>query len=174
MTGKIHIREAGVADAHVITTLGITTFTETFAADNKKEDMDKYLREEMSLECLAAELADKSNTFYLAFYDGAEAGFAKVRATKISPQLAGQNALEIERLYVLQQHHGHKIGAALMGQCLQHAGELGCSTAWLGVWEHNRKAIAFYQRWGFEPFGSHIFRLGDDEQTDMLMKKALG
>jgi ribosomal protein S18 acetylase RimI-like enzyme len=73
----------------------------------------------------------------------------------------------------LAEFHGQKAGAALMQHCLGLAMMAGYDVVWLGVWEHNYKALNFYRKWGFEVFGSHIFRLGDDEQTDVMMKKHL-
>ncbi len=173
MLNKIYIRIAEPEDAAILTQLAVATFVETFAADNTKEDMDKYVLTEMNQGKIATELADSTNTFYLASFDGNPAGFAKVRATETPAELAGNLPLEIERLYVLQQYQSHKIGAALMTKCISHAIENRFNMVWLGVWEHNQKAINFYKRWGFEFFGSHIFRLGNDEQIDMLMKKVL-
>jgi ribosomal protein S18 acetylase RimI-like enzyme len=174
MQDKITIREATIEDANIITDLGITTFVATFGPHNTQEDMYKYLREAMSLKQISRELIDKNNTFYLASFDSIPAGFAKLRATHTPPELKGSTAMEIERLYVLPGYQGKKIGAALMEQCIADANNLGYDTIWLGVWEHNPRAIDFYKRCGFEIFGSHDFLLGDDNQTDIMMKKALG
>jgi ribosomal protein S18 acetylase RimI-like enzyme len=171
---KLIITRAGVEEATAITSLSVTTFTETFAAQNDADDMARYLEEEMSLEQLTKELSDTQNYFFLATYDGTPAGYAKARATKIPTALAGRKPLEIERIYVLQAHHGKKVGAGLMQHCMEHARTNGYDVIWLGVWEHNYKAVNFYKRWGFELFGSHIFRLGTDDQTDVLMKKEIG
>ena len=173
MSQKITIRNAVLSDAANLTELGVTTFVAAFGAGNTKEDMDKYLADAMSLEKIQSELADPSNIFYLAFLDDKLVGYCKVRATETPPELAGTEPIEIERIYVLQEYHGSKIGAALMDQCIAHARKHNHRAIWLGVWEHNTKAVNFYKRWGFEFFGSHGFLLGYDQQTDMLMKKIL-
>lgn len=168
---NITILSASNLHADIITRLSHTTFTETFAHCNSEEDMAMYIANDMSQERINGELLDPDNTFFIAFVNDTPAGFAKVRSSKNPAELAGQKAMEIERLYVLAQFHGHKIGAALMQHCLDTATLSGCSTVWLGVWEHNQKAIAFYQQWEFTFFGQHIFTLGTDDQTDLLMKR---
>jgi len=167
------ITVADVGDAEVLTSLSVTTFLETFLLDNKKEDMDKYIAEEMNIARLTDELKDPENVFFLAKYRDAFVAYAKMRAVKVPTELKDQNPVELERIYVLRQYHAQKVGAALMHHCLDHARSKHYNTMWLGVWEHNYKAVNFYKKWGFEFFGSHIFRLGDDDQTDMLMKKPL-
>ena len=173
MEPGITIITADRSYAAVLTTLGATTFLQTFEKDNSPEDMAKYLAEEMNLEKITDELNDPANTFYLALSADSPVGFAKVRGRCAPSEPEDPNAMEIERLYVLQAYHGHKIGAALMQHCLDHARAHGYTTVWLGVWEYNHKAIAFYRRWGFAFFGSHSFWVGNDEQTDLLMKKQL-
>ena len=170
---KLSISIAGIADAEIITQLSKVTFLETFEKDNAKADMDKYLAEEMNLERLTEELRDPGNRFLLAWYEDTPVGYAKLRSTKIPAELAGTNPMEIERIYVLRDYHGKKAGATLMAHSIAHATEQGHDMVWLGVWEHNHKALNFYKQWGFELFGDHHFLLGDDLQTDVLMKKAL-
>ena len=85
----------------------------------------------------------------------------------------GELGIEIERIYVRKEYLGKKVGGLLMKKCLELAQQKGYTLVWLGVWEHNAKAIAFYEKWGFEKFGSHAFLLGNDLQTDWLMKKNL-
>jgi ribosomal protein S18 acetylase RimI-like enzyme len=172
-TDKLVITRANVNDAALLTKLSITTFRETFDKDNKKEDMDKYVADEMSVEKLAMELSEPDNIFFLAWYDSLLVGYAKIRTLKIPGELKDNNPMEIERIYVLQTHQDKKIGAALMCRCIDHAVAQQHDVVWLGVWEHNYKAVNFYKRWGFELFGSHNFVLGDDVQTDVLMKKML-
>jgi ribosomal protein S18 acetylase RimI-like enzyme len=96
-------------------------------------------------------------------------GYAKMRVNLVeNPDM---KSLEIERIYISKDYHGQKYGAMLMQKCIDVAIENNYESIWLGVWEHNPKAINFYQKWGFEIFGEHIFQLGDDAQTDFLMKK---
>ncbi len=82
-------------------------------------------------------------------------------------------ALEIERIYVLQEFHGQRVGQVLYEKAIELAQERGLDYIWLGVWEKNARALRFYEKNGFEPFDRHIFKLGDDEQTDIMVKKVL-
>ena len=122
---------------------------------------------------MTEELNDKNNLFFLATYGGVTIGYAKMRAIHHPEELITKNPIEIERIYVLQAYHDKHVGAALMKHCMDHASHSGYDTIWLGVWENNHRAVNFYKKWGFELFGSHPFILGDDHQTDVLMKKEL-
>jgi ribosomal protein S18 acetylase RimI-like enzyme len=171
---SVSISQANTTHAEVLANLSIATFCETFAHNNSKADMDKYIADNMQEAHLLAELQDNRNIFYLAWHHNRLAGYAKVRTGQTPPEMAGTpNAVELERIYVLKEFIGKKVGAALLQQCLGYAVQHHYSTLWLGVWEHNQPAIAFYQRWGFTFCGSHAFLLGNDLQTDLLMKKDL-
>ena len=173
MTPHLTIHTADPSAAEIISHISITTFTQTFADTNSKEDMDKYLAEQMNVAKIQRELEDPYSTFFLAWDGDTLAGFAKVSSAQKPDAPHADNPLEIERLYVLKEYQNKKVGAALMNHCLAFAHRGHHTTVWLGVWEHNHKAIAFYTRWGYTPFGTHIFTLGTDEQTDILMKKQL-
>lgn len=173
MANKITIAIAEAPDAAELRALSAKTFLDTFASDNKKEDMDKYIAENMSLEQITSELIDRANIFFLAYSNNRLSGYAKVRTAKTPDALKIYSPLELERIYVLKEYIGTGIGAALLQHCINTAVRSGHDVLWLGVWERNHKAVNFYKRWGFERFGSHIFRLGDDHQTDILMKKHL-
>lgn len=170
---SIKIRRAVIEDANALTELSITTFLDTFLKDNKKEDMDKYIAGEMSISKLTDELNEPDNVFFLAYLDELLIGYAKLRTAKKLKELEGQNAIELERIYVLKQYHDAKAGATIMSHCISYAIAHHHHVMWLGVWEFNHRAVNFYKKWGFEFFGSHQFILGDDIQTDMLMKKEL-
>jgi len=170
MAGNIVITRAGIKDLAILVELSITTFRDTFGPDNGKEDMDKYVAEEMNAGKLSEELREGNNYIFLAWYNGTLAGYAKVRPNK-EPGIESNSPLELERIYVRQQYTRKKIGVALMLHCLEFAQSYGHDVLWLGVWEHNRRAVKFYKQWGFELCGSHPFLLGNDMQTDVLMKR---
>ena len=170
---KLTITVATVQDAALLTELSVTTFCDTFAKDNKAEDMDRYVAEEVNIEKLSAELSERDNIFFIARYDLLPVGYAKIRNCKIPEELQAQKPIELERLYVLHAYQDKKVGAAIMQRCLEHAIKNNHDVMWLGVWEHNYRALTFYKKWGFELFGSHDFVLGSDVQTDVLMKKEL-
>lgn len=149
------------------------TFAETFAASNTEENMKKYLEEAYSLEKLTAEIQDHNARFYFAKVGGEVVGYLKLNSGVAQTELKDERALEIERIYVLSSWHGKQVGQLLYDKAIEVARELKADYIWLGVWEENHKAIRFYERNGFIAFDKHIFRLGDDEQTDMLMKRAV-
>ena len=167
------ITTATIQDVEILSELSVVTFTEAFAADNKKEDMDQYLAEEMSVTKLRSELLDKNNLFLLAWYNDEPVGYAKMGMGNKQESDALEHPIELERIYILKKHYRKKAGAALMESCLQYGKHNGYKTIWLGVWELNHRAVNFYKQWGFELFGSHGFKLGNDMQTDVLMKKSL-
>ncbi len=167
------ITHAGTKDATLLTELSVTTFCDKFAPLNKPEDMDLYLAAEMNEAKLAAELADTENLFLFAQDGNTVVGYAKLRTKERPEGLDAQNPIELERLYVRQQHQGKRTGSALMDYCLAYATAKQHDTIWLGVWERNDGAIKFYERYGFKIFGAHPFVLGTDHQTDVMMKRSL-
>ncbi len=153
--------------------LSAETFRTSFADQNTPENMERHLREAYHPEKMRLEIANPDNHFFIVWLDKEAAGYLKLRTGEPLPELAGKRALELERIYVRHEYHGQKFGAALMAFAIQYTASAGCDVLWLGVWEHNLKAIHFYERWGFEVFSSHIFIVGDDPQTDLMMKKEL-
>lgn len=168
----ITVRLASPDDVSLLSTLSATTFRCTFAADNTAEDIEAYLAENFSEEKLKQEFADPFATFFLA-ESGKPVGYAKLYRGTPDASVTGAKPIEIVRLYVLPGGIGQGIGARLMQACLDTARSQGYETVWLGVWEHNLRAIRFYQKWGFGEVGSHIFQLGTDAQTDLILQKSL-
>ncbi len=173
MTERTHIRAARREDIEALAALAARTFREAFAGDNAPEDINSYVTESFSAERLRTEFADARNRFLLAFRGEGEApvGYAKLRTGRADPSVKGPAPIELERLYVARNALGRGIGAALMHACLESARNGGYRTLWLGVWDRNARAIAFYERWGFAVVGDHAFRLGSDEQTDLIMER---
>lgn len=164
------IRRGTADDAALLSELGARTFLETFAADNSLEDMAAYLASAFSPEHQSVELADPTSLFLIAEADGAAVGYAMLRSGNVLENVTGTRPIELVRLYVSKASLGSGIGAALMQTCIDEARQQGCETLWLGVWEHNARAQSFYRKWNFREVGSHIFQLGDDPQTDILMQ----
>ncbi|WP_207513033.1 GNAT family N-acetyltransferase [Longitalea luteola] len=170
---EIQIREATIEDAALIADLSRQTFYDSFARDNSRENMDKFMNEVFTRDSLMKEVGAAGNTFLLAEQDGEVVGYARLRETT-NPLLTEYGAaIEIARIYAVQRSIGKGVGSALMQRCIDVAKQKNARVIWLGVWEHNHKAIAFYTKWGFERFSEHVFMLGDDAQTDWLMKKLL-
>ena len=173
MLQHLHIRPADVDDAALLAPLAEQTFRDAFADDNTDDDMEAYVGNAFSLRRIRSELAEDTNTFLLAFFRGTDqpTGYAKLRRGTTDPSVTGPAPVELERLYVGQRVIGRGVGAALMQASLETAASEGYQTVWLGVWERNERAIGFYKRWGFEVTGSHVFCLGSDEQTDLIMER---
>jgi ribosomal protein S18 acetylase RimI-like enzyme len=167
------VRFATDIDAALIADLSRQTFYETFAADNTKEDMDRFMNEQFTKEALMKEVGAPGNIFLLAFDADIPVGYVRMRENNIPPELDDKNALEIARIYATTDSIGKGVGRALMEKCISIALELKKTTVWLGVWEKNERAIQFYTKWGFSKFADHDFVLGNDKQNDWLMKKKL-
>ena len=167
------IRAISISDLAQLQKIGKTTFVETFTEHNTKEDLDKYLEESFSNEKLLAELINPDSTFYFAEIEDNVVGYLKINFGDSQTELKENEALEIERIYVLQKFHGKKIGQALYEKASSIAKEMKVNYLWLGVWEENHRALHFYKKNGFVPFDTHIFKLGNDEQTDIMMKLEL-
>jgi len=150
--------------------IGRKTFSETFSENNTEESMAQYLGKSFSTEKLTAELNDKNSEFYFAKLNDEVIGYLKLNTGSSQTEIKGENALEIERIYVSKDFHGKKVGQILYNKAIEVAKEKSVDYIWLGVWENNLRAIGFYKKNGFVEFDKHIFRLGNDEQTDIMMK----
>lgn len=173
---RIALAKPNAATAAQLAELGRKTFQDTFGATNTAADMAAYLAENFGPELQLAELQDRDNTFLLAHMQADLVGYAKLRDNSALGLADGQDPagrLEIERLYVRDDWQGTGLGAALMRGILALAEQLHCAAVVLGVWEKNDRARAFYQRFGFREIGRHEFRLGQDVQTDLIMRKGL-
>jgi ribosomal protein S18 acetylase RimI-like enzyme len=170
---ELVIRKISIDHLYQLQKIGKTTFAETFAAHNTKEDLDKYLDESFSNEKLSSELNSPHSSFYFAEIDNNVVGYLKINFGASQTELKDNKAVEIERIYVLQAYHGKKIGQLLFNKAIEIAKEHKANYVWLGVWEENHRALQFYKKNGFVPFDTHIFKLGNDEQTDIMMKLVL-
>jgi len=164
------IRRGKPRDAGLLAELGACTFSDTFAADNTPADMAAYLASAFNPEQQAAELADPQCLFQIAENNGVAVGYSMLRSGNVLPEVTGDKPIELVRLYVSQDSLGSGVGAALMEACIGEAKQRGYQTLWLGVWERNHRAQAFYRKWNFHEVGTHVFHLGDDPQTDILMQ----
>lgn len=153
--------------------IGRQTFYETFSTGNTQENMQKYLDERFSIEKLTAELNDKNAIFYFAQLENKTVGYLKINFGDSQTELKDDKSLEIERIYVLKEFQGKKIGQFLYDKAIEIAKQKDADYIWLGVWEENPRAIKFYKKNGFVEFDKHIFKLGNDEQTDIMMKLKL-
>ncbi len=171
--GNIKIKKVTLNEIGPLQKIGKQTFYETFSAGNTEENMTKYIEDGFSIEKLTSELYNKNTELYFATFDNDVIGYLKLNFGQSQTELKDENALEIERIYVLKEFHGKKIGQLLYEKALQIAKQKNADYVWLGVWEENPRAINFYKKNGFVEFDRHIFKLGNDEQTDIMMKLQL-
>lgn len=150
-----------------------TTFYETFSDSNTESDMKKFLEDAYSAEKLKEELMNKESTTFLAKENGEVLGFLKLNSGSAQTEKKFESALEIQRIYILKKAKGRGIGTAFMNLAEKKARELNVTVIWLGVWEHNEAAKAFYKKKGFTRFSEHTFTVGTDPQTDWLLKKEI-
>lgn len=170
---NIEIKKITITNIDELQEISRLTFFETFSAVNTEENMRKYLDEGFSTEKLTAELNDPNTEFYFATLDNKVIGYLKLNFGPSQTELQDDKAVEIERIYVPKEFHGKKIGQLLYQKARQIAGQKNVGYVWLGVWEENQRAIRFYQKNGFVKFDKHIFKLGDEEQTDIMMNLQL-
>lgn len=169
----ISLIQCGMADMDELRMLAIRTYYETFAALNTPENMEEYLRRAFAREKLSRELSDKNSMFFLLRADDKPAGYLKVNEAPSQTDVNDPASLEIERIYVSGEFQGEGLGRYLMEHAIRMAAARKKKYVWLGVWEKNEKAIRFYKRNGFCRIGTHSFVMGEDEQTDYIMRKEL-
>lgn len=169
----MNIRIATAADARVVSELARRTFHDTFASTNDPADMTLYLAGAYSIDIQTRELSDRDITTLLVEEDGAAIAYAMLRGDHVPECVTGPDPIELWRFYVDRAWHGRGIAAALMDRVIAAARERGAKTLWLGVWERNDRARAFYAKCGFVDAGEHIFLFGTDPQTDRVMVAGL-
>jgi ribosomal protein S18 acetylase RimI-like enzyme len=170
---NIILNRATIIDINQLQQVSRQTFYETFAPVNTKENMRKYLEEELSIEKLTDELVNADSEFYFAILENKVIGYLKLNFGKSQTELQDDNALELERIYVLKEFHGKSVGQFLYNYAVQIARQRNVDYMWLGVWEKNLRARNFYKKNGLVDFDKHIFKLGNDVQTDIMMKLVL-
>lgn len=170
---NIRVNRAIADDVTTLQIIGKQTFFETFAPGNTAEDMTRYLEENFTVEKISKELNNPESSFFIAWEDQQPIGYLNVNTGTAQTELQNNSSLEIERIYVLSAYHGKKVGQVLYEKALEVARLQAKNSIWLGVWEENPRAIKFYEKNGFVAFDKHIFKMGEDEQTDIMMRKVL-
>ncbi|MBS7526202.1 GNAT family N-acetyltransferase [Fusibacter paucivorans] len=157
----------------VIQMLSIETFSETFGDQNHAADLALFLKKAYATEKLLRELAD-SDTFFYLLYVGEEAvGYLKLNVDSAQSDIHDPAALEVERIYMKRAYQGRGLGHLLMNKAIEIANDLEKCYLWLGVWEKNEHALGYYRHYDFYQIGMHDFVVGNDVQTDLLMRKDL-
>jgi diamine N-acetyltransferase len=170
---NIEIEKVTLNDIDKLQKIGRQTFQETFSESNSEKNMKNYLEEGFSKEKLTAEINDENSEFYFVIIHSEVIGYLKINFGESQTELKDSKALEIERIYVLKEFHGKRVGQLLYDKAILIAKQKKTEYVWLGVWEENPRAISFYKKNGFVEFDKHIFKLGEDEQTDIMMKLKL-
>jgi ribosomal protein S18 acetylase RimI-like enzyme len=169
----IRIQKVTLAEAEQLLAFSKKTFHHFFAPLNEPANIEAYSAMAFTMEKMRSELINSDSEFYFAMVGDTIAGYLKLNFGNTQTEFQDGNAVEVERIYVSEEHHGSHIGRQLLNFAVEKAKSKQLSYVWLGVWEHNYKAIGFYEHHGFDIFGSHEFLLGNDLQTDLLMKRIM-
>lgn len=170
---RVVIRRANDSDASALAELAARVFYDTFAAHNTPEDMELFLRSAYGEARQLLEIRDPSITTLLVSCDGTLCGYAQIKSGHVVPSVQGPDPIEIMRFYIDKEFHGRGLAQQLMSEVEQIARTMGAKTIWLGVWERNDRAIAFYEKCGFRRVGEVPFLVGNDLQTDLVLERPL-
>lgn len=169
----INIKKCTLEDLRTLQEISSETFYETFKHQNSAENMNAYLEKAFNVKQLEKELSNISSQFFFVYFHNEVAGYLKVNTNDAQSEEMGDESLEIERIYIKNQFQKHGLGKYLLNKATEIAMEGNKKKIWLGVWEKNDYAIAFYKKMGFVQTGAHSFYMGDEEQTDLIMTKTL-
>ena len=170
---NLSIRQADVSDLKIICALGVTTFYEAYFEQDDSNDLANYVLESFSLTQIESELKNENSTFFIAEIDGCAVGYAKLRENSKADCLESEDAVELQRIYILEKVKGKGVGKALMNYCFETARSKGYKAIWLGVWERNLAAQKFYEKFGFVKTGEMKFPYGKAVGTNYLLKMEL-
>ena len=171
MQAAIRIRRAEDDDALALSMLAERTFRAAFAESNDHANMQLHCAANYGQAMQLTEIREPSRETWVAEADKRLVAYVQLRVDAASSVVLGDRPVEIQRFYVDASHHGTGLAHHLMAHVLARAEAAGFATLWLGVWERNPRALAFYRKWGFEVVGEHIFKLGDDPQRDLVMRR---
>ena len=170
----VNLRRAVPTDAPSLAALAERTFRDTFAPRNSPENLDQHCARVFGTEIQRREIEDRGLVTTVAEGEGRMIGFSQLRLLHAHASVVAVRPAELNRIYVVAEWHGQGVARELMQDALATAARAGCDCLWLGVWEHNPKAMAFYRKFGFEIVGTHAFMLGQDRQRDLVMARKLG
>ncbi|MUK88706.1 GNAT family N-acetyltransferase [Ornithinibacillus sp. L9] len=170
---NVKVKKCNREDLEILQKISIETFNDTFKDQNSPENMKAYLEKAFNLIQLEKELSNVSSEFFFVYVRNEVAGYIKVNTNEAQSEEMGDEALEIERIYIKNQYQKHGLGKYMLNHTMDMAREKNKRKIWLGVWEKNENAIAFYKKMGFAQTAAHAFYMGDDKQTDFIMTKTL-
>jgi len=169
----INIRPCSITELDNLQAIGYETYDETFRTMNSQETIDSYLQEAFNKKKLLAELNNKNSLFYFLYAENELAGYLKINDAPAQSDINDTDSIEMERIYIKKTFKGKGLGKKLVKFSLQLAKEMKKNYVWLGVWEKNIDAISFYKKMGFKKAGRHSFRMGNELQNDLIMKKMI-
>jgi diamine N-acetyltransferase len=169
----INLKKCTLEDSRKLQEISYETFNKTFKHQNSTENMNAYLKRAFNLKQLEKELSNISSQFFFIYFNNEVAGYLKVNTDDDQSEEMGDESLEIERIYIKIEFQKHGLGKYLLNKAMEIAMECNKKKIWLGVWEKNENAIAFYKKMGFVQIGAHSFYMGDEEQIDFIMTKTL-
>ncbi|MDB5141436.1 MAG: family N-acetyltransferase [Mucilaginibacter sp.] len=173
MLTPVTIQLVRPSDIDELLSLSRKTFYDAFEHVNNPEDFEAYTSVAFTYHRLLSEIENPYSAFYFALIDDEKVGYIKLNYSSAQTEFHDENAVEVERIYVLASQQGKQIGKQMIHFAIKKAIDHQLKYIWLGVWEHNHSAVRFYEREGFKQFSSHEFWVGNDKQTDLLMKKML-
>ncbi|MFD1774611.1 GNAT family N-acetyltransferase [Paenibacillus rhizophilus] len=169
----INIKKCTLEDSRKLQEISYETFNETFKHQNPPENMNAYLERAFNLKQLEKELSNIFSQFFFVYFNNEVAGYLKVNSNDAQSEEIGDESLEIERIYIKNKFQKQGLGKYLLNKAVEIALERNKNKIWLGVWEKNENAIAFYKKMEFVQTGAHSFYMGDEEQIDFIMTKTL-
>ncbi|MDF2606746.1 MAG: protease synthase and sporulation negative regulatory protein 1 [Bacillales bacterium] len=167
------IRKCSLEDIVLLQEISYETFNVTFKDQNSLENMKAYLERAFNYNQLEKELSNNNTQFFFIYLNHEIAGYLKINTSDAQSEEMGDESIEIERIYVKSKFQKHGLGKILFNKAIETAIKLNKKMIWLGVWEKNENAIAFYKKMGFVQIGAHSFYMGDEEQVDFVMSKSL-
>ncbi|MGB6150388.1 MAG: GNAT family N-acetyltransferase [Pricia sp.] len=166
----LNLRQCRSNDLDRLAEISRKTFVDAFETDNNPDDFKAYIDSAFKKDKLSSELENRDTAFYFVFQDSALVGYLKLNENDAQSDIKAEEDIELERIYVLQDYQGQRIGEWMLNEVKKIASAKKKRFLWLGVWENNRKAIQFYRKHGFSKFGTHPYYVGNDKQTDWLMR----
>lgn len=167
---QLRLHKCDSDDLRPLANISRKTFTDAFEKDNNPQDFKAYVDYAFKEDKLLVEMQNPNTSFYFVFKDAIRVGYLKLNEKEAQTDIKSDKSIELERIYILQDFQGHRIGKWILGQVKKIASEKHKEFIWLGVWEKNTKAIGFYRKHGFSKFGTHPYYVGSDKQTDWLMR----
>jgi len=167
------INQVNIQQVHQLQKISKETFLAAFAKDNTAQNIEDYFEKAFSIKALNNQLNNLNSRFYFVYQGPELCAYFKINIGDSQTEIQGMDGLELERIYIYPSFQNQGLGEIILNEVKIKAILENKKYIWLGVWEHNIKAIQFYKRFGFEQFDNHIYILGDDAQTDLMMRLIL-